>query len=300
MLLPVVGKLFFEPAYFVYKYFVEYRPWLSDRRAVERLFEREMGYRPDLDDPKTFNEKIQWIKLHDRCPQKVICADKFRSREFVAERAGKEYTIPCLMVTEDPEDITVDKLPDQPCVIKTNHDQGTVFIVKDKAKADLGEVRGRLRIALRRNLYHAKREWHYGEVPRRIVVEPLLVSDDGNDLRDYRAYCFNGWPEIIQVESDRFSGHKRNIYKPDWRRIEVEYGYPVGEWEPAPACLDELLDISRKLAAPFLFVRVDFYIVNGRPKVGELTFLPASGLKPFSPSEFDRELGDMLDLPEAT
>ena len=285
-----------EPLYFGRRYLFTYRPWQTDRKAIERIFRKRMGYRPDLSDSKKFNEKLQWLKLHERIDLKVRCSDKILVRDYISETVGPQYVVPLVLTSTSEAVITPEVLPEQPCVIKTNHDQGTVIVVHDKERADFGRIRAKLRVALKTNLYHFAREWPYDRVERKILVEPHLNPESALGLKDFKVFCFNGHPRIIQVDHDRFAEHTRNIYSASWDPLEVTSGYGRGEVEQAPHCLDEMLYIARKLSSPFRFVRVDCYVVNGKPMVGELTFFPTGGFKPFSPDSFDRELGDMLSL----
>jgi len=295
--LPVLGRWFLVPVYLAVRYLVVYRPWLSDERAVSRVYKRRLGMVPDLQTPRRFNEKIQWLKLHDRTALKVRCSDKIKVRGYIAERVGPEYAVPLIYETCDPGEITYDVLPVEGCVVKTSHDQGTVFMLNGREHENLRVIRELLRIALKRNLYHQSREWPYDRVDRKILIEPNLCQENSGTMKDYKFFCFNGDPRVIQVDHDRFSEHTRNIYSASWNPLKVAYGYACGAVEQAPPCLDEMLYVARELSRPFRFVRVDFYVVNGKPLVGEMTFFPTGGVKPFSPDSFDRELGDMLPLP---
>lgn len=298
---PVIGPYAAAPLYFAWRWVFRYKPWLSDRKAITSRYRKIFGVTPDLDNPRGFNEKIQWLKLNDRDPMKVTCSDKIMVRDYITDTVGERYTIPLLGIYTSPDAITPEILPDAPFVIKTNHDQGTVFPVLDKTTADFEHIRGYLRLALRRNLYHVMREWPYDRInPRRILVEPHLKPDDPESIKDYKVYCFNGEPGLIFVVSNRSRDDRRNFYTSTWDSVDVEAGYPQGDVEPPPERLDEMLHVARRLSERFHFVRVDFFIVDGKPKVGEMTFFPVGGFIHFEPRDFDITMGNMLELPDTT
>jgi len=269
------------------------------------LFRRHLGYFPNLRNPKTLNEKIQWLMLHCRPPLHTQCADKHAVRHYVTEKIGAEYLVPLLYTTENPADITQERLPDAPFIVKTTHGSGGNTIVRDKSTIDWKTLRKQLGKSLRRNFYYLWREWQYKHIKPRIVVEQLLLDEDGNIPADYRVHCFNGQPKIIQVDLDRFIDPKRDFYDTQWQRQPFTWCYwkhgkpnwPNGRDIPAPPQLKQMLNIAEVLSSPFLYARVDLYEVSGRLFVGEITFTPSVGIAIFTPFEWDRKLGDMLTLP---
>ncbi len=217
-------------------------------------------------------------------------------RDYIKEKLGEAYLVPLLFHTQDPADIKPENLPDTPHIIKTNHNSGGgAFIVRDKSHVDFEAVRKSLRTQLKRNYYHRWKEWQYKNIEPRIVVEKLLL--EGSDVpNDYKFHCFNGKVAFIQVDLDRFTGHKRNLYDPDWTFIDCAWKYENGPDIPAPPKFDEMKALAETVAQDFRLVRVDFYNIEGDIYFGELTFHPEAGVGPFSPPEWDRRFGEQLTL----
>lgn len=292
-----VGHLLVPPLlelYSTYRYRV--RPLIPDERFAKRTFRSRLGYDLDLDNPKTFNEKIQWLKLNERDPLHTLCADKYAVRGYIGEKIGEQYLVPLLLHTEDPADIVPENLPDVPHVIKANHNSGGAVIVKDKAEVDFAEVRKSLKTQLSRNYYNFSKEWQYKDIKPRIIVEKLLLGDDGNVPSDYKFHCLNGEVAFIQVDLDRYSEHRRNLYDPDWNFIDCELLYKNGRQVERPRMLEEMKALAETVAQDFRLVRVDFYALGEDIYFGEVTFHPGSGFEPFRPREWDRRFGDRLTL----
>ena len=265
--------------------------------GFKKMFKRRMWDTLNLNCPITFNEKIQWLKLYDRTELHTKCADKYLVREYVSGVLGEDYLIPLLLHTSNLNKISADVLPSSNFVIKTNHDCGTVIIVKDKDSQNWNEVRCTLRHALKRNYYLPGREWQYKNIFPRIIVEKLLLDDEGNIPHDFKLFCFNGKFKMIQVDTNRFQDHKRNFYDRDWNLLDVEVTFGKAKQVSKPNNLSELITIAEKLAKPFIFVRVDLYVIQNKIYFGELTFHPDSGFTIFSNKKYDYELGDCLSLP---
>ena len=187
-------------------------------------------------------------------------------------------------------------MPDEPFVIKTNHDSGNVFLIHDKNKADYSAIREQIKHSMRHNFYHSSREWSYKNITPIILIEKLILSDTGDTLKDYKVMCFNGKPTYIQVESNRFSNHQSTTYNIDWEKQEFSLHYPSALGEQRPYHLNEMLAVAEKLAKPFPFVRIDFYDTNEKLYIGEITFHPSAGFGNFIPAEWDKKLGDILNL----
>lgn len=256
----------------------------------------------NLRNPKRFNEKLQWLKLYNRKPEYTVMVDKFLAREYIKNTIGEEYLIPLVGAWDCVEEIDFDSLPDK-FVIKCNHNSGEgMYICRDKSKMDVEKVKAGLKRGLEQNYYLCDREWPYKNVPRKIIAEKLLEDGSGKDINDYKVFNFDGEPYIIQVDFDRFSGHKKNLYTTDWKLCDFSFNYPAHpEIEiPKPETLDEMLSLSRKLSAGMPYLRTDFYSVNGKLYFGELTFFPASGYGKFEPDEMDFVLGDKIMLPKKT
>ena len=253
----------------------------------------------DLKDPKTFNEKLQWLKLYYQKPSHTRMVDKYEMKGYVTEQVGEGYVVPLLGVWNSADDIDFDALPDQ-FVLKVTHDCAGLVICTDKSKLDREKAKEKLRKAMKNSYYLYYREWPYKNVVPRILAEKYMVDESGTQLKDYKIFCFDGEPYCVQVDFDRFSGHKKNLYSLDWELLDFSFNYPAHpEVEIAkPPVLDQMLEIARKLSVGEPYVRIDFYCVEGHPYVGEITFFPASGYGKFIPEKYDRIFGDKIVLPE--
>ena len=273
---------------------------MPDARYLRMKYRAKMRRKLDLRSPVTFNEKLQWLKLHDRRAEYTVMVDKARVREYVSEKIGDQYLIPLLGVWDTPEQIDFDALP-QRFVMKCNHNSGLgMCICTDKERLDLGKVRAELARGLAQDYYLTGREWPYKDVPRRIVAEQFLKSDPGG-LTDYKIHCFNGIPRFILVCRDRFAegGLTEDFFTPEWERMEVKRPQiPNGAAPtPRPEKLDEMLLLAEKLSKGIPFLRVDLYYVEGKIYFSELTFYPASGFEGYDPPQWDKTFGDYLILP---
>ena len=270
--------------------------WMPDQMYLKKIFQYSLGYKLDLDAPKTFNEKLQWLKLYDRKPLYTQLVDKFEVRRYVAEKLGESYLIPLIGGPwGSVDEIDFDALPDQ-FVLKCTHDSGGVIVCRDKAALDIEAAKKKLTQCLKRNYYWSNREWPYKDVKPRIIAEEYL-EDESGELRDYKVMCFDGVPKLIQLHKGRFTQHTQDFYNTDWNRLDLVQGSPLSECiEVRPVFLDSLLDLSSRLSSGFTHVRLDWYSVNGRLYFGEITFYDASGFEAFNPPEYDRMLGDMIDL----
>lgn len=272
--------------------------YVPDRLWVEFKYFTHFGKRVNLKNPKTFNEKLQWLKLFYQVDEHTRMVDKYEMKKYVAEKIGEEHIIPVLGIWERVEEINFNSLPNQ-FVLKTTHDCGGIVICPDKKLLDIEAAKKKLRVALKTNYYLRYREWPYKNVKPRILAEQYMTDESDTELKDYKIFNFNGEPYCIQVDFDRFNGHKKNMYTIDWELMDISFNYPSHpEIEiNKPVNLDEMLELSRKLAVGEPYVRVDFYSVNGNAYVGEITFFPASGYGKFTPEKMDKEFGDMIHLP---
>lgn len=271
--------------------------WMSDRFFIETEWQMLMGYKLNLKSPKTFNEKLQWLKLYDRNPLYTKLVDKVLVKDWVAEKIGAEYIIPTLAVWERAEDIDISQLPDQ-FVLKCNHDSGSIVICKDKSTFDLAAAKKKLCKALQYNWYSEHREWAYKNVKPCIFAETYMEDQRTNDLPDYKIFTFNGEPKIIQLDFDRFIDHKRNLYDIEWNFIEATILYPSCKERSfdKPKVLEEMLNLSKQLSDEIRHVRVDFYLINDKIYFGEMTFYHGAGLELFTPSTFGQKMGDLISL----
>ena len=262
-------------------------------------FRLKMGKKLNLKKTQTFNEKLQWLKLYDRNPLHTTMVDKAEAKHYVAEKIGSEYIIPTFGVYDKFEDIDFDTLPDK-FVLKCTHDSGGLVICKDKSKFDIVAARKKINKALKYNFYYHSREWPYKKVKPRIIAELYLEDGSGRDLNDYKIFNFCGEPHFVQVDMDRFVNHKKNMYTTDWALCDFSFNYPSDPQRevPRPDNLDEMLMLARKLSEGEPYMRTDFYSVKGKIYFGELTFFPASGFGKFDPEEYDKKLGDLIELPK--
>lgn len=272
---------------------------IPDSLWIRLKFLYRMRAYPNLKHPETFNEKLQWLKLHYRKPEFSAMVDKYEVKKIIAERLGEDYLIPTLGVWDCVEDIDFDDLPDQ-FVLKCTHDSGGLVICREKEKLDREKIKTVLQRSMNRNYYWHGREWPYKNVKPRIIAEQYMVDESGTELKDYKIFNFNGTPKLIQVDFNRFVKHTKNIYDTKWNYLDVTINYPTNPKVKIekPECLEEMLNIAAKLSAGLPFLRTDFYVINGKIYFGELTFFPGSGFMKITPEGFDLEMGNWILLPE--
>lgn len=258
-------------------------------KYIEKKFKENVGYEIDFSkEPKTFNEKIQFRKLYDENPLYSICADKYRVREYVKNKIGEEYLIPLYLVTDKLTEEQWDKLPNK-FVAKTNHDSGTVKIVKDKTKVNKKEIIRELNTQLKFDYGILSMEKYYSDIPRKIIVEKFLEDN----IIDYKFMCFSGKVENCFICLNRkTTGLNIDFYDINWNLLPFERHYKnSGQKIPKPILYKKMIELSEKLSEDFDFVRVDLYEVNNKIYFGELTFCPGSGMEEFTPVEWDYKLG---------
>jgi uncharacterized protein (DUF362 family)/glycosyltransferase involved in cell wall biosynthesis len=244
--------------------------------------------------PRTFSEKILHLKLYHRPPLGSIYADKVRVRELVADEVGPHLLVPCLGVFRRPEDIDLEALPAQ-FVVKPNHLSGKILICHDKSQIDWPAACVEMSKWLKTNYFTLGREHQYREIPRRLIVEKLLLGPGYRDLRDYKFFCFNGEPRLIQVDIDRYGTHRRNFFDADWRRLDLRVLFSGYDGEvPRPSALPEMLAVARRLSRNLCFARVDLYHAENRVLFGEITLHPGGGVEPVTPANMESVLGDYL------
>ena len=279
-----------------------WRLFPNDALYLKLIFFFEIGEILDLSNPKTYNQKLQWLKLYNRKPEYTKMVDKITAKEYVAEKIGKEYIIPTLGVWTHFKDIDFSHLPKE-FVLKTNHGSGSggVIICRDKNNFDRVRANKVLEGGLRRNCYNKYREWPYKNVAPKIFAERLLQEEDG-DLRDYKVMCFNGVVKLIEFHQGRFScHHTQDFYDRDWNLTKITQGSYGGfntTPSPKPPLFDEMIRLSEVLAKDIPHVRVDWYIVNNHLYFGELTFFDGSGFEPWDRYEDDLLMGSWITLPK--
>lgn len=271
--------------------------FLPDKKFLEVVFKFRMGYKLNLKDPKTFNEKLQWLKLYDRNPQYTNMVDKAEAKRYVKNIIGEEYIIPTLGIYNKFDEINFANLPKQ-FVIKCTHDSGGLFICKNKDEIDFSAVKKKINKSLKRNYYKIRREWPYKNVKPRIIVEKYMVDESGVELKDYKFFCFNGKPMIMFVATDRGIDTRFDFYDMNFNHLDFTNGHPNSDKSiKKPIGFEKMKKLAEVLSKGIPHVRVDFYDINGKIYFGEFTFYHWSGFMPFVPERYDRILGDMLELP---
>lgn len=274
-------------------------PFIKDDEIFIRLrWKLCMDYPLNLENPQTFNEKLQWLKLHDRKPIYTSMVDKNEAKKYVANIIGDEYIIPTLAVYDKVEDIDFDKLPNQ-FVLKWTHDSGGLVICKEKSKLNVGDARKKLKKGESSNYFWRNREWPYKDVHPRIIAEQYMVDESEIELKDYKFFCFNGKVKCLKVDFGRFKEHHANYYDTDMNLLpfgEVKYPPNYNHTIIKPKNFKKMIELAEKLSKYIPFLRVDFYNINGKIYFGELTFFPASGMGKIQPMEWDSKLGSWIEL----
>lgn len=271
--------------------------WMNDERFLRRAYKMNFGVELNLNNPQTFNEKLQWLKLYDRKDIYTMMVDKYEVKKYVADIIGEEYIIPTFGVYDKFDEIDFDKLPNQ-FVIKCTHDSGGVVICKDKSKLDKKVARKKINKSLKRNFYYNYREWPYKNVKPRILIEKYMEDKDAGELVDYKVMCFNEKAKMIFTCTERFGdGLKVTFFDLGWNKLPFERHYPSSNKNiPRPKNLKKMIELSEKMSKDISFVRMDWYEINGELYFGEYTFYPGSGFEEFTPEEWDRKLGNLIDL----
>ena len=283
---------------FFYKYFLRFVP---DSVWVRFQFRRKLGCWPNLKNPKTFNEKSQWLKLHVRNPFYTKLADKFSVREYIKEIIGKDYLIPLFGVWDKFDDIDFEKLPNQ-FVLKCTHDSGGLVICTDKAKFDINAARNKISNSLKFNYYWAYREWPYKNVKPRIIAEKYIEDTCDNELRDYKLYTFNGIPRFLLIATGRKRDLHFDYFDMDGNHLKIPDTKALNNPENTPHLpknFDKMKELASCLGKNFPYVRVDFYEADGKIFFGEITFFDDGGYMKATPPIWEYEWGKLIKLPEA-
>ena len=274
--------------------------WLPDKLYLQLLAKEGLGYWLDFKNPKTFNEKLNWLKLYDRKPLYTQLADKYAVREYIAGKIGEEYLIPLVGGPWDSvEQIDLDALPEQ-FVLKTTHDSGGVVICRDKQSFDFEAAKRKLAPRLSKNYFWGNREWPYKDIKPRIIAEKYMEDESSPNLPVYKIFCFNGKPRIFQtIQNDKRPDETIDYFDADWNLLELRQNFPNSP-QPVtrPDCLEEMLNLAEKLSAGQAFLRTDLYSINGKVYFSEITFYSDAGLAYFEPAHWDKTLGSWIELPE--
>lgn len=272
---------------------------MDDETYLKKLFFYSLGYELDLEHPKTFNEKLQWLKLHDRRPLYTTMADKLAVKEYIAQKLGPEYVIPVVGGPwSSPGEIDFDALPEQ-FVLKCTHDSGGLVVCRDRTSLDREAVRSKLGRCLKRNYFWSMREWPYRDIRPRIFAERYMQDGETRVLNVYKIFNFSGVPTLIQsIQNDKQPEESIDYFTPDWELQQLSQGFPNSAVPlPKPKTLPEMLRLAAKLSEGFPFLRTDFFEINGRVCFSEFTFYSDSGLGAFDPPEWDERLGRLIRLP---
>lgn len=291
---------FKKPQKFCLAILTHFGTWLPDALYLKIMFRLKMGYCLDLKTPKTFNEKLQWLKLYNRKPEYTLMVDKFEAKRIATRILGKEYAIPTIGVWDKFDDIDFSLLPDSFVLKSTNGGGGGgVVICRDKNVFDKSSAAKRLNSSLKTSIYKHLKEWPYKNVKPRILAENFMVDESG-ELRDYKFYCFNGEPKVFLVASERFSRHRTyfDYFDMDGNHLPFTQG---GENNPVlpklPSNFEKMKTIAQKLSQGIPHVRIDLYSVDEIVYFGEFTFFDSSGFEKFTPNEWDEKFGEWIKLP---
>ena len=271
----------------------------SDKMLIAIRFQSKFGRPINWKQPTTFNEKLQWLKIHHRDPLMTQCADKYAVREYVCGKVGADVLNELHGVWDDAARIDFESLPDK-YVLKATHGSAWIIVVPDKSALDVAATRRQLKHWLKTDFSVHAREWVYKNITPKIICEKYLQNNAG-ELFDYRFYCFNGNPKFIQVDVDMLTNPSRAMFNLQWQQLDCQYHYypKATRAIPAPPNLPEMLHTAAALSKDFPFVRVDLYDIDGRIVFGELTFYPIAGFGAFRPACWDEKFGAMLTLPNA-
>lgn len=282
--------------------FIEYkkRLWVNPVKYLPKIFKRRVGYDLNLENPLTFNEKLQWLKLYNHDPLYTILVDKFAVKDYVKKIIGEKYIIPTLGVWESFDDIDFSKLPNQ-FVLKCTHDSGGLVICKDKASLDIKAAKKKIQKSLRFNYYYMGFEWPYKNVRPRIIAEKYMEDSETQELRDYKFFVFQEQVKALFIVTNRNSKEKKigfDFFDENFHHLPFTRGHDNAiEMPHKPATFEKMKFLAKKLSKDIPFVRVDFYDVNGQIYFGEMTFFPGGGWEPFIPQEWDYKFGSWLNLP---
>lgn len=270
--------------------------WLQDKPYLKLVYRSETGKKLNLDNPQTFNEKLQWLKLYDRKLEYSKYVDKYSVRSYISKTIGEEYLIPLIAIYNNVEEIDWHSLPNK-FVLKCTHGSGSNIICIDKSKLDIGDAKKKLRKWMKKSWYWFGREWPYKNVKPRIVCEKF-ISDKDITPDDYKVLCFNGKAKLIEVHIDRFGAHKQDFYDINWKKTSISQGGTVSNFiYEKPKQLKDMIQLSEKIASNMYHVRIDWFVVHDKLYFGEITFYDGAGFDPFDNKDDDYLLGSWINLP---
>lgn len=272
--------------------------FMSDEKYLQKKYEITTGEKLNIQNPKTFNEKLQWLKLHDRKDIYTKMVDKYEAKQYVANIIGEEYIIPTIGIYNNFNNIDFKKLPKQ-FVIKCTHDSGGLVICKDKNKLNIKEARKKINKCLKRNFYYIGREWPYKNVKPRIIIEKYMEDKSCSSTRDYKFFCFNGKPTVAYIsDGSHTDDQKIAFFDMSYRQLDIKRS-DYGDYDiipRKPKNWEKMKELSSKLSYGMPHIRVDWYEIDGKLYFGELTFFTCSGIIPFEKESWNLKLGNMIDL----
>ena len=275
----------------------------SQEKQIRSHYKRVFGVEPNLTDPKTLNEKLQWLKLNDHKDFYTICADKYGVREYISNLFGEEFLIPLYFHTDNWKDINPQNIKEYPCIVKANHSSKDYVILRSPSDVNWKKLQLQCRWWLHRDYYAESGEWQYKNIKRQIVVEKLLQTAEGRIPNDYKLHYINGTLQFVYVSVDREGCNARNIYDANWKPLLFQWNGPDknaknrrGDEIPAPPSFDQMQEYGKIIAEQFPYVRVDYYDVDGRLYFGEITLQHGGGYDVFVPDSYDLHYGSILKI----
>ena len=272
--------------------------FIPDKTFLKMKYRLVMGEKLDLENPQTYNAKLQWLKLYNRKDYMTMMADKYAVRKYVADTIGEEYLIPLIGVWDSVDDIDFDSLPNQ-FAMKCNHTSGNgVVICKDKSKLDIEKTKKELKKAMKMDYSSQNREWPYRNIKRNIIAEKYMVDESGTQLKDYKFFCFNGQVKAMFLLADRGIDTSLNFYDENFNKLPFERGYKnISKPMSKPVGFEKMKELAGVLSKGLTHARIDFYDINGKIYFGEITFYPGGGFEKFNPKEWDYTFGSWINLP---
>ena len=297
-----LGFYFHNPRRFVASFVFHLNFLFPDKLYLKIMFWADMGYRLDLNNPQTYSEKLQWIKLYDHNPLYTQLVDKIAVKDYVKAKVGESIIIPTLKIWDSPSEIDLSLLPEQ-FVLKTNNGGGSngVIVCKNKSSFNIKEAKQKLNKSLRNSIYRTHREWPYKNVRPKVFAEKFMQDESGYELKDYKFFCFDGEVKALFVATDRYLGEhkvKFDYYDRDFNHLDLRQSHENAEnpMTVPPKNYEDMISVAEKLSKGLKHVRVDLYNINGSVYFGEMTFFHYSGLVPFRPNKWDTIWGQWLKL----
>ncbi len=273
---------------------------IPDKLYLSILFKRKFGHFINYRNPKTYSEKLQWLKIYDRNPEYTKMVDKYEAKKVAAKIIGEEYIIPTIGIYDNFDDIDFEKLPNQ-FVIKCTHDSGGLVICKDKQEFNIDEAKTKINKCLKKSFYYQYREWPYKNVKPRIIVEEYVEDTEKKSLDDYKFFCFNGIPKVMFIATERQNSSVEtcfDFFDMDFNHLNIINGHPNAIKLPKqPKNFNKMQELAKKLSKGIPHIRIDFYEINGKVFFGEFTFSHWGGFVKFEPAIWDKKMGDLLELP---